>query len=50
MVPSAQNPQEVNAGFFHVLDTDYAIKGGAFGGLNNGGPDFGLNLGIVRWF
>lgn len=49
VVPGAQNPQEVNAGFFHVLNADYAIKGGVFGGLNNGGPDFGLNLGIVRW-
>jgi hypothetical protein len=49
-VPGAQDPQEVNAGFFHVLNIDYAIKGGVFGGLNNGGPDFGLNFGIVRWF
>jgi hypothetical protein len=50
VVPGAKNPQEVNGGFFHVLNADYAIKGGVFAGLNKGGPDFGLNLGVVRWF
>ncbi|MHB8843367.1 MAG: hypothetical protein ACYC7L_01350 [Nitrospirota bacterium] len=49
-VPGAKNPQEVNVGFFHVLNADYAIRGSAFKGLNNGGPDFGINFGIVRWF
>ncbi len=49
-VPGAKNPQEINLGFFHVLNADYAIKGGTFFGLNDGGPDFGLNAGIVRWF
>lgn len=49
MVPGAVNPREINAGFFHVLSSDYAIKGGAFSGLNSGGPDFGLNIGFVRW-
>jgi len=50
MVPGAQNPQEVSVGFFHVLNVDYAIRGSAFKGLNNGGPDFGADFGIVRWF
>lgn len=50
MIPGAKNPQEINIGFFHVLNADWAIKGGAFAGLNKGGPDFGLNFGIVRWF
>jgi hypothetical protein len=50
MVPGAKNLQEINVGFFHVLNADYAIKGGAFSGLNNGGPDFRLNFGVVRWF
>ncbi|MEK6745319.1 MAG: hypothetical protein AABZ15_17025 [Nitrospirota bacterium] len=50
VVPGTKNPQEINVGFFHVMNADYAIKGGAFSGLNNGGPDFGINLGIVRWF
>jgi hypothetical protein len=49
-VPGSDDPREVTAGFFHVLSGDYALKGGAFRGLNKGGPDFGLNLGLVRWF
>ena len=50
VVTGAENPREVNLGFFHILSADYAIKGGAFFGLNDGGPDFGLNTGIVKWF
>lgn len=50
VVPGADNPREVNFGFFHVLSSDYALKGSAFFGLNDGGPDFGLNAGIVTWF
>ena len=50
MVPGAKNPQEINVGFFHVLNANYAIKGNTFAGLNKGGPDFGLGIGFVRWF
>ena len=50
MVPDAKNPQELNLGFFHVLNMDYSIKGNAFVGFNKGGPDFGLSIGVVRWF
>jgi hypothetical protein len=50
LVSGAQNPQEIHAGIFHVLNKDYAIKGSTFVGLNNGGPNFGLDIGIVRWF
>jgi hypothetical protein len=50
VVPGAKNPQEVNVGFFHILNQDYSIRGSSFAGLNDGGPDFGLNLGLVRWF
>jgi hypothetical protein len=50
MVSGAENPLEVNVGFFHVLSVDYAVRGNAFKGLNNGGPDHGIDLGIVRWF
>ena len=50
MVPRAQNPEEVSVGFFHILNVDYAIRGSVFKGLNNGGPDFGMDLGIVRLF
>lgn len=50
IVPGAKNPQEINVGFFHVLNSDYAVKGSAFIGLNNGGPDSGLSIGMVKWF
>jgi hypothetical protein len=50
VIPGFENPQEVSAGFFHILNTDYAVKGHLFVGLNNGGPDGGGSLGVVRWF
>jgi len=50
VISGYDNPQELSAGFFHALNPDYAIKGHFFFGLNNGGPDGGGNLGIVRWF
>lgn len=50
LISEARNPQEINLGFFHVLNADYAIKGSTFVGLNDGGPDFGFNFGIIRWF
>lgn len=50
VIAGLDNPQELSAGFFYALDPDYAIKGHLFFGLNNGGPDGGGNLGIVRWF
>lgn len=50
MVPGAKDPREIHAGFFHVLNADYAVTGNTFAGLNNGGPDFGLSISMVRWF
>jgi hypothetical protein len=50
IIPDADNPQEIHVGFFHILNTQYSLKGNIFDGLNDGGPDLGLNLGIVRWF
>ena len=50
VISGEKNPQEINVGFFHILSKDYSIKGSTFVGLNNGGPDFGLSLGLVRWF
>jgi len=44
------NPQEVSVGFFHLFNADYAVKGHVFVGLNDGGPDRGGSLGLVRWF
>lgn len=49
-VRGAKNPKEIYIGFFHVLNIDYAIRGSAFTGLNDGGPDLGFNVGLVRWF
>ncbi len=49
-VSGAQSPQEIHAGVFHVLNKDYAIKTSTFVGLNNGGPNFGFDAGVVRWF
>ena len=50
IISGFENPQELSAGFFHILSADYAVKGHLFVGLNNGGPDEGGSLGIVRWF
>ena len=49
-ISGAQSPQEIHAGTFHVLNKDYAVKGSTFVGLNNGGPNFGFDVGVVRWF
>ena len=50
LIPGSRNPQEINVGFFHILNQDYSIKGSSFVGLNDGGPDHGINLGLIRWF
>jgi hypothetical protein len=49
VVPGADNPLELNFGFFHLISKDYSLKGNTFFGLTNGSPDFGINFGIVRW-
>ncbi len=50
VVHDADNPLEVNLGFFHALSASYSIRASTFFGLNDGGPDFGLSTGIARWF
>ena len=50
IIPDADNPQEIHFGFFHILNTQYSLKGDILAGLNDGGPDVGLSLGVVRWF
>lgn len=50
LFPGFDDPAELHAGMFHVLNKDYAVKGHGFAGLNDGGPDYGLDIGIVRWF
>jgi hypothetical protein len=50
VVSGMKNPQEIHAGVFHILNADYAVKASGFVGLNNGGPDSGVEAGIIRWF
>ncbi len=50
MIIDADDPQEIGAGFFHAFSLDTALRAGMFFGLNDGGPDFGAEVGIVRWF
>ncbi len=49
-IPGNQNAREITIGIFHVLNMDYAVRGSAFKGLNKSSPDFGIDLGIVKWF
>lgn len=48
-VPGAKNPREISVGYFEVFSARWALRGHAFAGLNDGGPDFGLGVGLVRW-
>jgi hypothetical protein len=50
VIAGAKDPQELHFGFFHILSRDYSLKGSTFFGLNDGGPAFGFELGIVKWF
>ena len=49
-IDNLDDPLELSIGFFHALNYNYSIRGSAFFGLNDGGPDIGLDFGIVRWF
>jgi len=49
-IAEVEDPQEIHAGFLYPLSANHAIKGGVFTGLNNGGPDYGLTMGVVNWF
>ena len=50
MIEDAENPLELHLSAFHVLNTRYALIGNTYVGLNNGGPDFGVSFGLIRWF
>lgn len=49
LVAGADNPLEVRVGFFHLFGARFAVRGTAFAGLNDGGPAYGVNLGVVQW-
>lgn len=50
MFSEAEDPQFINGGFFHALNSTYSIKSDVSFGLNDGAPDLGLKLGLVTWF
>jgi hypothetical protein len=49
LIAGADNPLEVYVGFFHLFGRRMAIRGTAFAGLNDGGPEYGASLGFVQW-
>lgn len=50
LVDGARAPLEIGAGGLYPLSRRYWIKGSAFAGLNEGGPAFGVGMGVVRAF
>lgn len=50
LVHGARSPLEISAGGLYPLGDRYWVKGSAFGGLNEGGPAFGVGIGVVRVF
>lgn len=50
LVDGARAPLEIGAGGLYPLGSRYWIKGSAFAGLNEGGPAFGVGMGVVRAF
>ncbi|MBI4649930.1 hypothetical protein HY745_01270 [Candidatus Desantisbacteria bacterium] len=47
---NGSNPLAFYMGFFRILNKQYSLKGNTFLGLNKDSPDFGIGLGVVRWF
>lgn len=50
LVADTDNPLEINAGFIFSFNRHYLLKSQTFVGLNDGGPAFGFEMGLVRWF
>lgn len=50
LVQGARSPLEIGIGGLHPLGTRYWLRGSAFAGLNEGGPAFGVGMGMVRVF
>lgn len=46
----AKDPLEFTLGAFRPLNRDYSVRGSALAGLSTGSPDFGLFIGLARWF
>jgi hypothetical protein len=50
IIPGDTNPLELYAGFYHPLGARFTLKGLGFVGLSDGSPDYGLEVGLLRWF
>ncbi len=50
LIDGADPAREISAGGFYVLNSQYALNGGAFIGLTDGSADSGFNLGFLRRF
>lgn len=50
LVDGARAPLEISAGGLYPVGNRYWVKGSAFAGLNEGGPAFGVGIGVARMF
>lgn len=48
-VPGAPSALEMQFGWLHSLGARHLFKLTAFTGFTDGGPDYGLSIGVVRW-
>lgn len=50
LISGDNDPKDITLGIFHVINAKYSVRGGISYGLNNGGPDYGLNFALAHWF
>jgi len=50
LVNTNNDPVSFSGGLYHMLNLQYTFRGQISFGLSDGSPDYGLNLGLVRWF
>lgn len=50
VIEGAHDAVESGVSAYYVLSNNLGISGDAYAGLTEGSPDYGLQLGIVRWF
>lgn len=49
MLRDMENPLEFSFGGFYLLNSKFSVMTGAFIGLSDGSPDYGLLLGFTSW-